>query len=248
MGISTQNTRAAFNPLEYGKKLAALYAEDKLLGTVTVPWGIVFMLWFFSRDDGLIQILGYLSMTVGAVAFTSAIKHIIGGFLQEHFKLKSDELVNDRIEKTKNVETITVQTEAQLDKEKTESHFQMTTLTKMLESTSGVQMILLNRSLEYIETEGDKDKTVLKLYVDTIKDLSKEMGEHNARMKLPFNEFLLDLYKDYIDTDYQPPTKDNIPQSMVTVDDIEKLGDTIESHNPTSDDLAEVDLSHVKVD
>ena len=248
-------SKANFNPITYGIKLAELYNSDRLLGTVTIPWGVVFTIWMINRDPMLVTIIGYLSYAVAAATISSALKHIVGGFLEEYFKLraqaiqddfelKTQAIQDDKDDKESNTSLEVIKTEGQLNKEKAEAHYQMTTINKLTETTSKTAVILLDRAMNYIKNSKEQDKPIdhlaLDLYVNTIKDLNAEMGKHNEMIDMPYKGFVREFFRDFEHTDYIPPNTANIPN--VTVEEIEALEGKIESPNPTVDELKNRDI------
>jgi len=227
--ISASN-RSIFNPVEYGKKLLKLYEDDKLLGVVTVPWGITFGIWFFTGDDAVTNVILYLSLAVGLVAIASAIKHLVVTVLAGKYGIEA-----------KNNEVIEIQTDTQANKEIAESHYQMEIVNMFARSTNGVATILLNRSIEFLK-EGNNDHTILELYAKTIEDLNDNLSNHLDRVSMPFKDFVSDLFVDQ-EENAEIPTSKNIPslsEHAIDPQMIKDLSDKIESHNPTADDMVAI--------
>lgn len=223
--------KSSLNVVEYAKKLKSVYEDDKLLGTVTIPWGITFTLWLFTRSSEVADIITPLSWAMGLVALASAIKHIIGDFLKEKYTLEATKL-ND------NHATIKTQTDTQANKEIAESHYQMETVNMFAKSTNGTTMILLNRAVEYLKTTNP-DPEISLLYANTIVDLNKNMAQHIDNAELPFKKFVHEVFKD-LEEDNFVPTSNNIPKLGISTDEIKKLGDKITSSNPTPEDMPNI--------
>lgn len=224
------SNRSVFNPVEYGKKLLKLYEDDKLLGVVTVPWGITFGIWFFTGDDTVAKVILYLSLAVGLVAIASALKHLVVTILAGKYGIEA-----------RNNEVVEIQTNAQVNKEVAETHYQMEIVSMFAKSTNGVATILLNRSIEYLKT-GKTDPDTLELYANTIVDLNDNLSNHLDRISMPFKRFVTDLFKDQMKVEELPSSK-NIPsldENALDPKEIQKLADTIVSHNPTPEDMESI--------
>lgn len=228
---TTKSTSGGFNPINMGKKILDVWESDRMLGIVTAPFGIAFGIWFFTRKDSDGRIILYLSIAVGLVALSSAVKHIFITWLQAKYGIKAREQ-----------EVIEVEADTIRDKEIAESSYQMEMTILLAQQSSFASDSLIKYSVEYMKS-GKSDPEVLNILAKTITDIRIGMNKQLEGICLPFKEFVENLFtkpedeKEVSIEDMPKPGDLEQADKGLTVEMIEKETDRIESSNPTSEDL-----------
>lgn len=229
------------SPLDMGRKIMDVYENDPVLGVVLIPFGTVFGIWLITRDEGTSEILLYISIAVGMVAFSSSIKHIALGFLQAKYGIIAQESEDRRDEADRAHELTEVEVKTAEKKELAETHWQMEMILLLAQKSGHAANSFLTRTIEYLKNGGD-DPDVLEVFADTLTDVQKLMVDDKDMVKLPF--------KPYIDAAFSPEPEtdtENIPKSVAVtgdeliVEDIQSKADEIVPAHPSTDDMKTLD-------
>lgn len=224
--------------MDMGRKILDVYENDPVLGVVLIPFGIVFSIWLFIRDQETAEVMLYTSLAVGMVSIASAAKHIILGYLKAKYGVIAKEQSMRDEAGRKDKEIIEIEAIANGTKDLTEKHWQMEMSMLMAQNSNLAANSILARGIDYMK-KGGTDADVLELLANTAKDMQNSMLEQVTNIDLPFKEYIVKLFPAVTEAAIK-----NIPSVVLSKGDltIEKVRDQakkVESLNPKTDEMAE---------